>query len=104
MTKRVLRIGRKRKPKLSPKERYLAGNLQTKVELIQALIPIVLMAVSEQLEEEVEQLVGERYSRQGGKPGHHRWGSEERSVYLADQKVKTSVFRVRNSTENKGVT
>lgn len=103
MKKTVLRIGTKRKPKLSVQERFLTGNLQTKVELIQALIPIGLMAVSEQLGEEVEQLVGARYSRQGGKPGYHRWGSEERSVYLADQKVKTSVPRVRNRAENKEV-
>jgi hypothetical protein len=45
------------------------------------------MAVAEQLEEEVKQLTGERYSRQGGLPGHHRWGSQPRSIYLSDQKM-----------------
>jgi hypothetical protein len=71
--------------------------------MIQALIPLGLMAVAEQLEKEVEELAGEKYSRQGGLPAHYRWGSEERSVYLADQKLKTAVPRVRNSKKNKEV-
>lgn len=98
--RKVLRIGTKRKPKLTTQEKYFTGNLQTKVELIQTLIPIGLMAVSEQLEEEVEQLAGAKYSREGGKPGHYRWGSEDRSIYLTDQKVKTSIPRVRNANKN----
>jgi len=101
--KKVIRIGSKRKPKLTAKEKYLTSDFQAKVEMIQALIPIGLMAVAEQLEEEVEQLAGARYSRQGGLPCHYRWGSDERSVYLADQKVRTLVPRVRNNKKNKEV-
>jgi len=63
MKKKIIRIGTKRKPKLTKKERFLTGDIQTKVELIQALIPLGLMAVPEQLKEEVEELAGERYSR-----------------------------------------
>jgi len=96
MKKKIIRIGSKGKPKLTKKERLLTGDIQTKVELIQALIPLGLMAVSEQLEEEVERLAGERYSRTGGNPGHCRWGSQPGSVYLSDQKVGISVPRVRN--------
>lgn len=103
MKKKVLRIGAKGKSKLTSKEQYLAGDLQTKIEMIQALIPIGLMAVGEQLKKEVEELAGGRYSRQGGLPGHYRWGSEDRSIYLADQKIRTSVPRVRNRKENKEI-
>ncbi len=78
--RKVLRIGSKRNPKPSKQEKALGGDLNTRVEMIQALIPIGLMAVAEQLKEEVKQLTGERYSRQGGLPGHHRWGSQPRST------------------------
>ncbi|MFC1896793.1 hypothetical protein ACFL0Q_09105, partial [Thermodesulfobacteriota bacterium] len=47
-------------------KRYLASDLQATVELIQAPIPIGSMAVAEELEREVERLVGARYSRQAG--------------------------------------
>ncbi len=103
MKKKIIRIGSKRKTKLTKKERLLTGDIQTKVELIQALIPLGLMAVSEQLEEEVEELSGERYSRNGGKPGHCRWGSQPGSVYLSDQKVGISVPRVRNVVKKEEV-
>lgn len=101
--RRVLRIGKEGKSKLSRKEKYVTGDIQTKVEMIQALIPIALMAVGEQLEKEVEDLAGVKYSRQGGRPGLYRWGSEKRSIYLADQKIRRSILRVRNSIENKEV-
>jgi putative transposase len=103
MSKKVIRIGGKGKSKLTSKEQYLASDLGTKVEMIQALIPLGLMAVGEQLDREVEDLAGSRYSRHGGLPSHYRWGREERSVYLADQKIRTRVPRVRNSQENKEV-
>jgi len=61
------------------------------------------MAVSEQLKEEVEELAGERYSRNGGKPGHCRWGSQPGSVYLSDQKVGISVPRVRDVAKKEEV-
>jgi hypothetical protein len=37
--------------------------------MIQALIPIALMAIGEQLEKETEGLAGMKYGRQGGMPG-----------------------------------
>jgi len=101
--RKVIRIGRKRKAKLTTKEKYLTSDLRAKVAMIQALIPIGLMRVAEELKGEVEQLVGPRYTQHGGKPGHYRWGSEERSIYLADQKVRACIPRVRNVLENKEV-
>ena len=57
--KKVIRIGRKRKSKLTVNEKYLTRDLHTKIEMIQALIPIGMMAVAEQLEEEVIRLAGQ---------------------------------------------
>ena len=101
--KKLLRIGSKRKPKLTEREQLLTGDLQTKVELIQALIPLGLMAVTEQLQEEVEVLAGQKHSRRGGEPGYHRWGSQAMSIYLSDQKIRISAPRVRNSAKNREV-
>ena len=101
--RKVLRIGSKRKSKSKKQEKALTGDLNTRIEMIQALIPIVLMAVEEQLKEEIVSLAGERYSRQGGLPGHHRWGSQPKSIYLSDQKMRIDVPRVRNSLRNEEV-
>ena len=101
--RKVLRIGSKRKPKPTKYKKVLTSDVNTRVEMIQALIPIGLMAVAEQLEEEVKQLAGQRYSRKGGLPGHHRWGSQPRSIYLSDQKMHIDVSRVRNSVKNEEV-
>ena len=101
--KKVVRIGTKRKPKVTPQEMALTSNLRSKVELIQALIPIGLSAVAEELKCEVEQLAGIKHSRQGGLPGHYRWGSQEGSIYLSDQKLRVRVPRVRDVTKNREV-
>ena len=52
--------------------------------LIQQLIPIGLMAVEEALQEEVSRMVGERHSREGSLK---RWGSNPGSVFLGNQKL-----------------
>ena len=102
MSKSVVRIGRRGKTVESRAEDAHKGRspgvteLNTRVELIQALIPIGLEAVQEVLQQEVCQLVGERYSRAGGMPGHARWGRQRGSVYVADQKVAIAVPRVRD--------
>jgi transposase-like protein len=77
--------------------------LNGRVELIQALIPLGLKAVNELLQHEVTALAGPRYQRGGGLPGHDRWGSQPGSVYLADQKVGLSVPRVRDTHRDQEV-
>jgi len=94
--KKVLRVGEKGKPKLDTEERPLMGHLETRVNLIQALIPLGLEAVGEVLAREVEELAGTRYSRQGGQPGLYRWGGQGGSVYLGEQKLPINRPRVRN--------
>jgi len=101
--KRVIRIGAKRKTKATHQERTLTEGVDARVALIQALIPIGLEAVGEELEREVERLAGPRHSRKEGLPGHYRWGAQGGSVYLCDQKVKTRVPRVRNVLEKSEV-
>ena len=70
--------------------------MNSRVELIQALIPLGLEAVQELLAHEVTALAGARYQRGGGVPGYARWGGQAGSVYLADQKVAVTVPRVRD--------
>lgn len=60
---------------------------------IQALIPLGLQAVAMELQQEISDLAGARYSR-GGEI--KRWGENPGSVFLGDQKVSVSVPRVRN--------
>jgi len=81
-------------------EQMKTGDLDARVELVQALIPIGLKAVGDLLQEEVEYLAGNRY--QHGKE-NRRWGNQGGSVYLADQRVPINVPRVRNKTEDREV-
>jgi transposase-like protein len=68
--------------------------VETRVALIQALIPLGLAAVKDALLAEVEQLAGVRYARDGG--ACVRWGRQRGSVYVADQKLAVAVPRVRD--------
>ena len=74
----------------------LHAPVDTLVELIQALIPLGLMAVGDCLKADVARLAGARYRRGDGLAGHVRWGRQGGSVYLADQKLPIQVSRVRN--------
>ena len=81
------------------------ANVETRVALIQALIPIALQSVNELLQQEVEQLVGARYGHRKGKDReNYRWGHQSGSVYLGEQKLPVEVPRVRNLTTGKEVT
>ena len=109
MSKSVVRIGRNGKGVASAgvpgcEDRHTPlPEVDTRVELIQALIPIGLEAVNEVLQQEVCQLAGERYSRAGGVAGHARWGAQRGSVYLADHKVAITVPRVRDTHRGREV-
>ena len=62
--------------------------------MIQTLIPLGLKAVEAELQAEVNKVAGPRYGRGGD---CQRWGSNEGSVFLGDQKVKIQVPRIRDS-------
>ena len=103
MRRRVVRIGQKGKVKVTAEEKQLSSELDARIAMIQALIPLGLEAVAEELNQEVEALAGKRYSREGGLPGHYRWGKEYRSIYLSDQKVRIRAPRVRDAVNNREV-
>jgi len=67
---------------------------ESRLAMIQMLIPLGLQAVEEELQSEVMWIAGERYSR--NHPQFKRWGRNAGSVYLGDQKVSVSVPRVRD--------
>jgi hypothetical protein len=76
--------------------RQALTELDARIEMIQALIPLGLQAVHEMLHRAVEQLAGPRYQRGPTDRRLYRWGSERGSAYLADQKVAVQVPRVRD--------
>ena len=67
----IVRVGSKRKRAEADQAMVVghAGELSSRVELIQALIPLGLEAVNELLQQEVTALAGVRYQRGGGLPG-----------------------------------
>src|SRR5690242_17135308 len=87
--------------KLSEERDKLWDDPQSKLSLIQALIPLGLKAVEESLQEEIAVLVGERYERSQG--DLKRWGSNPGSVFIGGQKTAVRVPRVRNTKTNEEV-
>ena len=71
-----------------------------KMSVIQELIPLGLKAVAEELKNEVIRLAGEKHSRGGN---NARWGGQNGSVYLRDQKFPIKVPRVRDVAANREV-
>ena len=84
---------------LVPVPSMAAPDLDTRIALIQALIPVALEKVHVELQADVERLAGERYVREGRRLGHVRWTAQRGSIYLADQKIPLAVrFRRRSRT------
>jgi len=73
------------------------ANLDVRIAMIQALIPVALCEVNRLLQEDLEALTGKWYGRVGGREGLYRWGEQPGSVYLSDQKVAVKVPRVRDA-------
>lgn len=90
-------LTKKQKESLRTNSSFPIDELDARVALIQALIPLGLKAVEETLQHEVSDLAGERYSRGTGRKNHNRWGSQRGSVYLADQKIPIDVPRIRDT-------
>jgi putative transposase len=70
--------------------------LEERVALIQELIPLGLMAVAKELNREVEELVGSRYSRSSNESGPKRYGFNDGTVRLGGRIVPVKVPRVRD--------
>ncbi len=105
--KKVIRIGKEVKSKRSRVVDIMGFKMEdlavdTRVELIKALIPLGLMHVKEELEREVERLAGRRYKREG-MDGIVRWTRQWGSVYLGGQKVPVRYQRVRDIKKGREV-
>ena len=75
---------------------------ESRLAMIQALIPLGLRAVEEELQWEVAGLVGGvRSTRTAG--SLKRWGGNPGSVFVGDQKLKINVPRVRDLNRNQEV-
>lgn len=104
MARKVRQIRRKGKDLgVVPVPVRTAPDIDTRVALIQALIPVALEKVQQELKEDVEWLAGARYVRAGRQPGHVRWTRQRGSIYLADQKLPIAVPRVRDRLRNQEV-
>ena len=88
---------------LVPVPSMAAPDLDTRIALIQALIPVALEKVHVELQADVERLAGERYVREGRRLGHVRWTAQRGSIYLADQKIPLAVPRVRDRLRHQEV-
>ena len=75
-------------------------DVNSRLLLIQQLIPIGLLAVEEALQSEVTELAGQRYSRECSLK---RWGSNPGSVFLGNQKLSIRVPRLGDTEENEEV-
>ena len=90
--KKAKRIG---KAKVIRKEDIEGLDLDPRVELIRALIPLGLAEIYALLDEEVRQLAAERYERNEAKRQGRRHGTNPGSVHLGGQQVPIRVPRVR---------
>jgi transposase-like protein len=104
MARKVRQIrGKGNHVSLVPVPSMAAPDLDTRIALIQALIPVALEKVHAELQADVARLAGERYVREGRRPGHVRWTAQRGSIYLADQKIPLVVPRVRDRLRNQEV-
>jgi putative transposase len=104
MARKVRQMRRKGKAiGIVPVPAATAPDWSTRMALIQALIPVALEKVEEELQADVARLAGERYVREGRLPGHVRWTPQRGSIYLADQKIPIEVPRVRDRLRNQEV-
>jgi putative transposase len=87
---------------LSPEE-YDQMALDARVETIQALIPLGLRHIQEELNQEVEQLAGRRHEREAGGKVMVRYGHNPGSVPLGGQRIGIRVPRIRNQHTNQEV-
>src|SRR2546428_9248650 len=101
MARKVRQMRRKGKQVgLVPAPVTTAPDIDARIALIQALIPVALEKVREELQADVERLAGERYVREGRLPGHVRWTAQPGPIYLADQKIPIQAPRVRGRLRN----
>jgi len=92
--RKVTGIGKKSRKKIRivSQEEYEEMEASSRMDLIAALIPLGLKAVADELQREVRELAGPRYSR--GSVSRH--GRNQGSVVLGGQRLAIDVPRVRD--------
>ena len=98
--KAKMRLDWKRRSAIEKITALGSDDLDVRAALIQELIPLGLQAVAEELKVEVEKLAGERHARGGD---NYRWGHQNGSVYMRDQKFPIQVPRLRDKSNNREV-
>ena len=98
--KAKVKISSKRKAAMQRIMDSYSEEFDVKMTVIQELIPLGLKAVADELQSEVKRLAGEKHSRAGN---NARWGYQDGSVYLRDQKFPIKIPRVRDVDLNQEV-
>lgn len=98
--KSKIKISEKREAAMRKIVDSYSEDFDVKMSVIQELIPLGLKAVAEELKNEVLRLAGEKHSRGWN---NARWGRQNGSVYLRDQKFGISVPRVRDVAANQEI-
>ena len=98
--KAKVKISSKREATMQRLMDSYSEDFDVKMSVIQDLIPLGLKAVADELKSEVRRLAGEKHSRAGA---NARWGWQDGSVYLRDQKFPVRVPRIRDVEANKEV-
>ena len=96
-----IKISEKRKAAMERIVDSSSEDFDVKMTVIQELIPLGLKAVAEELQDEVRRFAGTKHSRDGN---NARWGCQNGSVYLRDQKFPVKVPRVRDVEAGEEVT
>lgn len=86
-------------PKIIKKEEYKGMDINVRVEMIRALIPLGLIAVYEELDKEVDLLAGQLHSRKEALGLGSRHGSNRGTVQIGGQKIPVRVPRIRKGGE-----
>lgn len=95
-----IKIENKRKAVMNKIADSYSEEFDVKMTLIQELIPVGLREVAKELQAEVNRLAGKKHERGGD---NARWGGQNGSVYLRDQKFPIRVPRVRDTAANEEV-
>ena len=91
-SKKAKKLG---EPRVIRREAFKELEIDTRLEMIRALIPIGIMAIYDELDREVCKIAGTRHSRKKEGERYYRHGTNPGSVKLAGQRVPVRVPRVR---------
>jgi transposase-like protein len=83
-------------------QEYGALSIDAKVAAIQQMVPLALIHALDEIENDVRRLAGDWHKR-NGVPGYDRWGSQQGSICLHDQRIPIRYPRIRDTVNKKEV-